>query len=415
MADTGLYQARSGIEGRDEPMPASRNIETIVQDRYQSALDFADAVRSDIVSFPYDRLFLAVVVFLVFFLLRKPFRHLLFVVAGKFFIGNTHAFRESLYQVLRGPVELFSAVIGTYFAFEIMRNGEDGFIARVSEQVVGTLFIVLAYWAMFAIIGPVTERIRPGAGRLSDSGIDWLRKATRALIAFFAVAAVLQQWGVRIGPMLAGMGIAGAAVALGAQVLFKNLISGVLILIERRVQYGDWIKVQGVIEGTVESIGFRSTRIRQFDDSAVQVPNADLADNAVINYTQMRRRRIFWLIGVPYSTTIEQLRQIQHEIEAYIQGNAAFVDKDTASTFVRIDSFGASAINIMVYCYTTTTRWGEWLQVKEDLAYRIMEIVLGAGSSFAFPSTSVYVETLPGEKPDIFVPPDAAAKPTAAG
>lgn len=160
-----------------------------------------------------------------------------------------------------------------------------------------------------------------------------------------------------------------------------------------------------MVEGVVESIGFRSTKVRQFDDAAVQVPNSDLADNAVVNYTQMRKRRIYWLVGVPYSTSVAQLKQIRDGVEAHIHGCDDFVSYRIASTFVRIDSFGSSSINIMVYCFTKTTNWGEWLAVKERLAYKMMDIVLGAGSSFAFPSTSLYVETLPDDMPELFLPP----------
>lgn len=360
----------------------------------------------DMEAFQYDRILVAAVIFILFFVLRKPLRHLVFIIVGLVFPATALAFRDQMRAALSGPVELLPVAIGTFLAVKVVKLEESSAVALFSEHVVETLFIVAVYWAMLALVEPLTEHLRPRASHLTDSVVDWIRKALKCLVAFFAVAAILQHWGIRIGPLLAGMGIAGAAVALGAQALFKNLISGVLILLERRFQYGDWVKVEGVIEGTVESIGFRSTRIRQFDDSSVQVPNSDLADNAVINYSQMRNRRIYWVIGVPYATTVDQLKQIRDGIETYIHTSEDFVSPAMASTFVRIDSFGSSAINIMVYCYTRTTHWGEWLIVKEKLAYRIMDVVLGAGSSFAFPSTSLYVESLPQEKPDLFLPPD---------
>ncbi|MFG1418388.1 mechanosensitive ion channel family protein [Xanthobacter sp. V0B-10] len=363
---------------------------------------------NDALSFPFDRLIVAVVILAFFFAIRRPIRHIIFLGMGLLFGVDKREFRDSLRRALTGPVELLPVVFGTFLAFEAVKIGEDSPIKLFSERVVETLFIVFVYWTIIALIEPVTEQLRPHASKLTDSVVDWIRKALKCFFAFFALAAILQQWGIKIGPLLAGMGIAGAAVALGSQALFKNLISGVLILLERRFQYGDWVKVQGVIEGTVESIGFRSTRVRQFDDSAVQVPNSDLADNAVINYSQMRRRRIYWIIGVPYSTTVEQLKAIRDGIEQHIHTCDDFVPYTLASTFVRIDSFGASSINIMVYCFTQTTKWGEWLQVKERLAYKIMEIVLGAGSSFAFPSTSLYVESVPGGRPDLFLPPEDA-------
>jgi MscS family membrane protein len=234
---------------------------------------------------------------------------------------------------------------------------------------------------------------------------DWILKAVKILLGVVGAAAVLQLWGIEIGPLVAGLGLFGLAAALAAQDLFKNLLSGVLIIAEKRFNPGDWIRVEGVVEGTVQSIGFRSTMVRQFDKAMVQVPNAKLADTAVVNYSEMSHRRIYWKIGVLYDTTADQLREIRDGIEAYILGDEAFAKPEDVATFVRIDSFNDSSIDIMVYCFTKTTVWGEWLAVKEQLAYRIKEIVEGAGSAFAFPSRSLYLEAVPADAPEEFSPP----------
>lgn len=374
---------------------------------YDSIRAPIDEIVDDFRHLPYDRIAVAFVIFAVLFALRRPIRHLMFAVFGKLFGLGQQDFRDHLGQSLRGPVEMLAIVVGTFLAFEVLKAGEDTTAAAFSDHIVQTLLIAAVYWGLMATIDPLTAHLLPRASRLTASGADWARKALKCVVVFFAIVAILQEWGIRIGPLLAGMGIAGAAVALGAQQLFKNLISGVLILLERRFQYGDWVQVEGKVEGTVEVIGFRSTRIRQFNDAVVQVPNSDLADNAVINYTQMRHRRIFWLVGVPYTTSVEQLRAIRDGIEQYIHGSADFVPGTKVSTFVRIDAFAQSSITIMVYCFTQTTDWGDWLKIKEELAYKIMDIVSGAGSSFAFPSTSLYVESLPHrDRPDLFLPPE---------
>jgi len=149
--------------------------------------------------------------------------------------------------------------------------------------------------------------------------------------------------------------------------------------------------------------------VRQFDKAMVQVPNAKLADTAVTNYSAMTHRRIYWKIGVLYGTTADQLREIREGIEAFIHEDDAFASPEDVSTFVRIDSFNDSSIDIMVYCFTKTTVWGEWLQVKEMLAYKIKEIVEGAGSGFAFPSRSVYLEAVPTDAPEVFAPPEGSS------
>ena len=130
--------------------------------------------------------------------------------------------------------------------------------------------------------------------------------------------------------------------------------------------------------------------------------------------SDLSHRRIYWHIGVEYRTTLEQLKTVREQIEAYILEQPEFAGPDEVSTFVRIDRFSDSSIDIMLYCFTRTTVWAEWLEIKERLAYKVKEIVEGAGTSFAFPSQSIYVHSLPGEAPELFVPPTStppAAKP----
>ena len=135
------------------------------------------------------------------------------------------------------------------------------------------------------------------------------------MIIIVGLAAVLEVWGIKIGPIIAGLGLFGVAVALGAQDLFKNLISGILVLVERRFKVGDWIEVENLIEGTVENIGFRSTVVRKFDKSLATIPNFQFAENAVVNVSKTTNRRINWLIGLEYRTTKEQLQIIESALE----------------------------------------------------------------------------------------------------
>ena len=173
---------------------------------------------------------------------------------------------------------------------------------------------------------------------------------------------------------------------------------------------GDWVLVDGVVEGTVENIGFRSTVVRRFDKAPVFVPNDVLSNSAVTNFSEMTHRRIYWKIGIEYRTTIDQLREIRDGIETWVLENEEFASPEEVATFVRIDSFNDSSIDIMLYCFTVTTDWGTCLRIKEDLAYAIKSIVEGAGSGFAFPSQSLYVESLPGQAAEVFVPPTSETK-----
>ena len=307
---------------------------------------------------------------------------------------------DRIADAMRAPLRFLFPVIGL-FLFKGMLVLSDG-INVFTEQLLRSLFVVGVFWFVHGLVDFLIDLARDiSRGSISEEVDQWLCRSLRILVVLVAGATILEIWGIAIAPILAGLGIGGVAVALGAQDLFKNLIGGVAILVEKRFGIGDWIKVEGVVEGTVERIGYRSTLVRKFDLAPVYVPNHQLSDTGVVNYSAMLKRRIYWKIGLSYSSSVEQLRKVRDGIEAYIASNDAF-ESDGGSMFVRVDNFSDSSIDILVYCFTKTTDWGEWLEIKEAFMYHIKDLVEGAGTSFAFPSRSVYVESLPHGTPAKF-------------
>jgi MscS family membrane protein len=233
-------------------------------------------------------------------------------------------------------------------------------------------------------------------------------KVAKFVVVCLGIASVFQEWGFNVAAVLGSLGLVGMAVALGAQDFIKNMFAGLTIFLDRVFEKGNWIKTPDV-EGTVEEIGFRATKVRQFDKALVTIPNSKLANEALINYSRMTNRRIHWMIGVEYRSTKDQVRNIIQAISDYIHACGDYeTDPALTKTFIFLDSFGSSSIDIKLYCFTKTTVWGEWLEVKERLAYKIKEIVEGQQASFAFPSTSLYVETLAFGTPESFTPPTSS-------
>ncbi len=335
----------------------------------------------------------AVAIFGFFYVLRGLFTRFVLAIADRWVERTETKLDDYIRDAIKSPLRFLFLALGFFFATEYLDFGDTA--GLITENLNRSLIVIAIFWALYNCVGPVSQGIKKLERVLTPEILDWLIAGAKTAIVLIAIATILQTWGIQVAPIIAGLGLFGVAVALGAQDLFKNLIGGMSILIERRFGFGDWIKVDGVVEGTVERIGFRSTLVRQFDKAPVYVPNQHLSDNAVTNYTAMTYRRISWIIGVEYRTTHEQLQRIVDDIRSYIETTDDFVQPPLAPLFVRIDSFGASSIDIMVYCFTKTTVWGEWLTVKEALAYRIKQIVEGAGTGFAFPSRSIYVETLP--------------------
>ncbi len=346
----------------------------------------------------------AIAIFFAFFILRRLFTRFVIRRLEGVTKRTKWRFDDEILAALEGPIRFIPIVIGAFFVDEFLKP--TGTTQLFGDNLVRSLVASNIFWFLYRAVEPLKFALAAIEKVFTPAIADWLIKAIKIAIAFIGAATILEIWGIRIGPILAGLGLIGVAVALGAQDLFRNLIAGILVLAERRFNPGDWIRVDGVVEGIVESIGFRSTVIRRFDKAPVYVPNSKLSDNSLTNFSEMTHRRIYWMIGIEYRTTVDQLRRIRDGIEAYVVDGDEFADPSEVSTFVRIDQFSDSSIDIMLYCFTRTTNWGEWLEIKERLAYRVKEIVEGTGAGFAFPSQSVYVESMPFGSPEPFVPPE---------
>mgnify|MGYP001380589046 CR=1 FL=1 len=330
-------------------------------------------------------------IFLIFLIFRGLISKLIIKKLEVISKRTTNKLDDTFVHALEGPARFLPIVLGFFIASYYMTFSIEG--REAVDTINRTLITILIFWVIHQIIEPISYILSGLDKLLTRELIGWIIKSLKILIFILGLAAVLELWGIKIGPIIAGLGLFGVAVALGAQDLFKNLISGILVLVERRFQVGDWIYVEGVIEGTVESIGFRSTVVRRFDKSLATIPNFQFAENAVINNTQTTNRRINWMIGLEYRTTSEQLKNIKSEIEDYIKKSDDFIVKsgDTMLS-VKIDQFAASSIDIRLICFTKTKYFQEWLNVKDTLALEIKNIVEKNKASFAFPSTSVYVE-----------------------
>jgi MscS family membrane protein len=351
---------------------------------------FIEIWQQGIAGINFTQIGLGIVILLLFLLLRGLISSFILKRLENYVAKTSNKFDDALVEAAKGPVKFLPIVLGIFVASSYMEF--DGKMLIFIDNINRSLITILIFWLIHQIVEPLTYLIRRVEELLSKDLLNWVVKANKILIIFFGFAATLDIWGIKIAPIIAGLGLFGVAVALGAQDLFKNLISGVLVLVEKRFKIGDWIFVEGVIEGIVERIGFRSTVIRKFDKSIATIPNSSFAENAVVNISETTHWRISWIITLQYNSTIDQLKNIRDQIEKYIENNKDFKIGDETEHAVRIDKFSDSSIDLYVRCFTVTNEWSEWLKVKERLAVEVKKIVEGNGASFAFPSTSIYVE-----------------------
>ena len=339
---------------------------------------------------------------------------LIFIVGAisrAFFVGRVLKWLESitaktdseiddvLLQSFRKPLGFIPITIALYcIAVYLPLSGvADLFATNIIKALIAfTIFSTLAN-----SISPIFNAFTSTAV-LTKSMTIWLERAARIIIWIIGIGVIFDIFGIQIGPLVAGLGLFSVAVALGAQDLFKNLISGLLIIGENRFQPGDRIEVTGQLHGIVEDIGFRSTLIRMFDTAPMLVPNKDLSDVMVINHGKMKFRRVSWTLNLVYSTTQEQLAKICDDISEYINHSDQFAINPDQESFARTEELGASSIDVRVLCYTDPIGLTDFSKIRQNLIFEIIKIVRFNGSEFAYPSSSLYIENNESVDPSVY-------------
>ena len=363
---------------------------------------FIDVWKEGIFGINASEIIIGLLIFLFFYVLRRLFARFLINRINKIVNKTSNTIDNTVVEVIEGPLKFLPVVLGFFIASSYIDFSIEikGFIDLLNRTFI-TIFI---FWLLHQLIIPFSFIVKNFEDKISKPLVDWTLRGLKIIIFVLGIVAVLELWGIKVGPVIAGLGLFGVAVALGAQDLFKNLISGIMILMEGRFTVGDVILVSNEVEGTVEQIGFRSTLVRRFDSTPVMVPNYKFAEQSVTNYTRRHHRRIRWLIGLEYRTNINQLKIIRDQISTLIENQKDFAKNENTNYFVRIDSFSESSIDMLVQTFTETNDWGEYLKIKENLAVQIIEIVEKNNAGFAFPSQSIYIESLSNDKPEIFNP-----------
>ncbi len=251
--------------------------------------------------------------------------------------------------------------------------------------------VALATWLGVRVVNGVsdvlTDRARQTEGTFDDQLVPIFRKAAIAFLVITGVVMIVQNLGYSVASLLAGFGLGGAALAFASKDTVANFFGSIVIFVDRPFQIGDWIEV-GDVEGTVETVGIRVTRIRTFSNAQLTVPNASFTTNPINNWSRMKKRRIKMTVGLTYDTTPDKMRQAVGAIRRIIK-NDDRLHQDFY--LVNFYDFGPSSLDIFCYFFTRTTNWAEHMQVREEFMLQVMEAMQGLGLGFAFPTTTVHL------------------------
>lgn len=340
---------------------------------------------------PLANLFTAITVFLLFLLLRKLFTLIIIGTLQKISKATDTYYDDKVISALKEPIRFAFILFGAHLFFLLIFK-ETEFI----KNILNTLIVYTLFWAIISVMESLrsvfhhaTEKLNPD---LSIEMGNFILKISKILVGTLGLGAMLQVWGINVTALVASLGLGGLAFALAAKDTASNLFGSFALLADKSIRIGEWIKVDGV-EGTVEDIGMRTTKIRSFEKSLITVPNQIVSNSPIENFSRRGVRRINMKIGLTYGTSGDQMNAIVKEIKAMLQGHENISQKETL--LVNFESFGDSSLNILIYTFTNTSNWERYLNIREDIHLKIMQIVEENGSSFAFPSRSIYVEQTP--------------------
>jgi MscS family membrane protein len=300
---------------------------------------------------------------------------------------------DELIDALEQPLKLSVVIAGFYIAFSTLYLPANA--KTLVNHIMNSLFIYAIFWGIYrceTLLERIIEKFLKNRDfELVSSFLPFISKFIKTTIIIFGVIFIVQEWGYNVGALITGLGIGGVAVALAAKDTLANLFGSIMILIDRPFKIGDWVVIND-IEGIVEDIGFRSTRIRTFAKALVSVPNSIVATTAITNWSMRDRRRINFNIGVTYSTPRHLLEKAVKEIDEMLRLHPQ-IHKDPLMVY--FTDFQASSLDIFIYCFATTADWAKYLEIKQDVNLKIMEILENLGIDFAFNSMSVYIEKTP--------------------
>lgn len=339
---------------------------------------------------------LAGAILLICLIFKKLLSGLLSRVIFPFVDRTENTFDDLLLQSIRRPLELLVLIGGLFIALQVLQLPTEPInLQQLGQSLIKGLFTFNIAWVLFNavdILEQTTARWAKKSGSpLDEHLLPFIRKTTRSFIVVLAFVLIIQNLGYSISGLLASLGIGGLAVALAAKDTLSNIFGSIMILLDRPFRVGDWVKT-GDLEGVVEEIGFRSTKIRTFAKTMITVPNNIIATTAVNNFSRMPKRRIKMTVGVSYDSSPQQMRDAVTAIRTMLEQHPA-INQDFM--LVNFTAFSASTLDILVYCFTSTTNWGEYLQAREDVCLKIMDIVADLNMELAFPSQSLYLHDMP--------------------
>lgn len=346
------------------------------------------------------RLLLAALALVVVVLLRSLLARLLVAPLRRLTLRTPVPWDTVLLDALVMPVRVLLIAFGLWLAARILgvSPATTIFIDHLSRSLVA-IALFLAGFRAVQLFTPSSSRVFQLTGlTVEERLLPFIRTGAKLVLALWLLVVLMQEWGFDPSGLLASGGLLALGLGLAAQDTVANVFGFTAIVGDQPFVIGDFIKTPDV-EGVVEQVGLRATRVRRLDQALVTVPNSKLASSAILNWSRLSKRWLDVRLLLPYHTSSQQLSALLERLRAQLAARET-VEKD--SVVVYFINFGDSGLEVLVRCYLLFADWVAFTAEKESILLEIMQMVESAGLTFAFPSRSVYIETMP-------TPPDGAA------
>lgn len=334
----------------------------------------------------FNKLIISFGIFILFFIFRSLFALIIskllnFKVKGKSKLKKTPFYK---------PLCIFFTFLGLYLGLLTFKFPQHINLFFTKTFRIITIILITNAFANSLnkdsiVFGNLKTKL---TSRLDNTLLIFLSKISKIVVYALGTVIVINELGYDVNGIIAGIGLGGLTIALAAQDLAKNIFGGIVIILDKPFIVGDWIKTS-TLEGVIEDITFRSTRIRTFSNSVITVPNNTIANDSIINWSKMYKRRVKQELQIEYGTSLSKIKKITTKINELLK-NHPEVNKEVA--YVRFEDFKSSGLNILVYYFTNTTNYDKYLEIKEDINMKILDILETENVSLAFKTQTIHLK-----------------------
>ncbi len=349
-----------------------------------------DFIQNMINSIEFIDIILAIAIIALFWALSSSISYAIIKIF-KLKFKKGREIRESAFYK---PIKIFISITGIYIAICFLKVPIN--LSQDTMKIINKAFIIIN---IIIFARGLAQSFIPGSAlvynmlkatdkKQIDSSFNFLLKVIRFVIYAVAIFLIITELGINLTGLIAGFGVTGVILTLAAQDTAKNLFGGAVIFLDKPFVVGDWIQFDN-FEGTVEDITFRSTRVRTFENSVVNVPNSLLANISINNWSRMEKRRFKCTLCLELDTPLEKVQRLAEKIREMLVKHDDIIDD---SVIVKFENISDNGMDLLIYSYTNSVDYASFLEEKEKINFMLMKLLEDEHVSLAYDTKTVLVK-----------------------